>query len=232
MIGNGITHLYLLQLADSALPIGATAHSFGLESLVESGALTVDGLYLFLTDYLGEISTLEAAYCRAAYVLSTLESASFQARWLELNRRLDALKLARESRTASTTLGRRLIQLAAGLEARAIFEWAQSGAKENGVGLHHCTAFGLVCGTFGIDQEMAVLAYLQQSMTGLISACQRLLPLGQSQASRISWALKPAMIEATQHSRDTDLFTLPVFALSVESASMSHPGLTTRLFIS
>jgi urease accessory protein len=49
-----LRRLWLMQLADSALPVGATAHSFGLETLVAEEFLTVDGLELFLRDYLIE----------------------------------------------------------------------------------------------------------------------------------------------------------------------------------
>jgi urease accessory protein len=78
----------------------------------------------------------------------------------------------------------------------------------------------------GIDEDAAVLAYLQQSVTGLVSACQRLMPLGQVAAARIVWNLKPAMIQAAL-AKELSCFTpLP------EIASMRHPLLETRLFIS
>ena len=46
--------LRLLQLADSALPVGAAAHSFGLESLIQEGLLGADELESFLRGYLEE----------------------------------------------------------------------------------------------------------------------------------------------------------------------------------
>jgi urease accessory protein len=233
MQSDPLAWLRLMQLADSALPIGAMSHSFGLETLVEDGALTVDQLFSFLKDYISETGTLEATYCRAAYYLGDLSEEDAGDEWLYLNMRLDALKMARETRVASATLGRRLLQLAATLEDRPSFEFAQRILKENGVGLHHCTAFGLVSGEFGIDADMAVAAYLQQVCAGLVSACQRLMPLGQTQAARILWELKLTLIEAAKQSRDSNRLSLsPVFALTVETASMRHPGLTTRLFIS
>ena len=65
-----------------------------------------------------------------------------------------------------------------------------------------------------------------QSIGGLISACQRLMPLGQETASKIRWNLKPVILRAAT-SREMTCFTaLP------EIASMRHGGIETRLFIS
>ena len=42
-----LADLRLLHLADTALPIGSLAHSFGLESLVAAEILDVNGLFGF-----------------------------------------------------------------------------------------------------------------------------------------------------------------------------------------
>ena len=97
--------LHLLQLADSALPVGGMAHSFGLESLVEFGFLQPESLECFLRDWLAEAGSLEAAFCARA--CARPESSSW------LNMRLCARKPARESREGSAAMGRRLLDLAA-----------------------------------------------------------------------------------------------------------------------
>ena len=79
-----------------------------------------------------------------------------------------------------------------------------------------------------------MLAYLQQSLAGLVSACQRLLPLGQSQASRISWQLKPTLLSVVEQSTSVAMNSddITLFTSLLDVGSMRHPNLTTRLFIS
>src|SRR6267378_8012745 len=105
--------LWLLHLSDSALPIGSTAHSFGLETMVDSGLLDVGRLHEFLTDYLQESGVMEGTSCVAAHRLACREKATVDDEWTLLNYRLGAYKPARESRTASATLGRRFLSLVA-----------------------------------------------------------------------------------------------------------------------
>jgi urease accessory protein len=220
--------LRLLQLADSAVPIGAAAHSFGLETLVEDGSVSVGTLKGFLTDYLHETGILEVTYCLAAHRCASEES--FVSTWIALNMRLDALKTARESRTASTSLGRRFLQLVVDLEDEPRLREAIQVAKAEGMGIHQCAAFGLVGGVLGVNAQRTGLAYLNQNITGLVSACQRLMPLGQTAASQLLWQLKPIMIEIINQ---YDEGMHPVaFTPMVDVASMRHPTLNTRLFIS
>ena len=205
----------LIHLADSALPIGSAAHSFGLETLVAEGLLTSETLPGFLRDYLDETGVLEAAFCRAAYrvVLSD---------WPALNQQFSARKLAHESREASLTLGRRFLQLFCALQG---CEMPEGDA-------HYATAFGYAGCALGVAEELTTAAYLQQSATALVSACQRLMPIGQQRAARLLWDLKPAILEAVRVGATAEIYTVPAFTPLVEMASMRHVTLETRLFIS
>lgn len=252
--------LQLLQLADSALPIGASAHSFGLETLSAEGELTPTTLARFFADLLQETAPLEAAGCRSAYELADAQlfnATTFYAQWVRLNQTLSARKPARESREASATLGKRFLRLAASLEplprlqhAVRIADTLNVGTHTGGtdnvgtdnvgtdnvgthkVDLHLCTAFGLVGGCLGLGTEAVTLAYLQQNLTGLLSACQRLMPVGQNQVMALSWQLKPLLVQIATRSQSTDLDSIPSFAPLLELAGMRHASLPVRLFIS
>lgn len=225
---SSLSVLYVLQLADSALPVGSLSHSFGLEALVfdediEWGVQSCPAsVRWYLEDSLTESLLPDAVFCREAHGRGSEGRAVS-----DLNRQVSALRLARESREASLTMGRRFAALAASLHP---------GPEMSGLAkleeLHHSVAFGYTLGLLAVDQDVTVGAFLHQCLLNTISAAQRLLPLGQMEANRIAWDLKPSILEAVRKSRNISFEAVCSFAHLPEMASMRHPLLPTRLFIS
>ncbi len=215
---SNLAWLQLLHLADSALPIGAMAHSFGIETLTVEAGLAEADLFSFFADWLNGVGGLEAAFCLWAH------SAKCEDGWTKLNRELTSFKVARESREASLQLGRRFLALASML------------IKDPKISLrgdaHLATAFGLVSGALAVEPKQATAAYLHQTLFSAISACQRLLPFGQSAAMGLLWALKPKIVQAVDEAAKVRLENLWSLQPMLEIASMRHPQLATRLFIS
>jgi urease accessory protein len=237
-----LSYLQLLHLADSAFPIGALAHSFGMETLVSRGLLAPADLELFLGGYLEETGVVEAVFCREAYRLAVESEVEFSsARWVEINDRLAALKPAREARGASASLGRNFLRAVSALAESRVLGKALGAAKEpsqlelsacHSGKIEYSPAFGLAGGALGFAEDSVVLAYLHQLMASSVSTFQRLLPLGQTGATLILWNLKPAILRAATQSAACSLDNFSSFTPLLDWGAMEHPALRTRLFIS
>ncbi len=229
-----LADLRLLHLADSALPIGALGHSFGLESLTSCEMLTTRDLPDFLQTYLEEAGTMEAVFCREAFRLPAAAALKndFTARWLQLNNQLSARKPARENRAASASLGANFLQVVLDLADLRLARAALDTSKRSASLVHYSTAFGLACSVLGFAEDRVALVYLHQSIASVVSSSQRLLPLGQSEAARILWNLKPAILAAANRSAACALDDACCFMPLLDWGAMEHPALATRLFIS
>lgn len=102
--------LRVLQFSDGLFPAGGYAHSFGLETLVQSGRVqSADDVASFLRAHLENSAAptdAVAALCAHNYALAhDLDSC------LRLDRMLDALKPAAELRQASRQLGRQTLRV-------------------------------------------------------------------------------------------------------------------------
>jgi urease accessory protein len=232
-VDSELAELRLLHLADSGLPIGGLAHSFGLESLVSAVLLGVRELPEFLRTFLEEAGFVDAVFCREGLRLAGgLAPELFASDWLALNERLSAIKPGRESRAGSGSLGRNFLGTVSGLGDFALMREALRVSKDAQGLIHYSLAFGLVGGALGLVEDRVVLAFLHTSVASLVSACQRLLPLGQNAASRILWDLKPAIVEVMTRSRECAVDDAAGFMPLLDWGAMEHPALATRLFIS
>src|SRR6202047_3875295 len=185
---------------------------------------------------------LDAVFCREGFLLGRPDADTTSERqgaknfcadrWVELNDRLGALNPARESRAGSASLGKNFLSAAAALGDFAVLKEALEATKQTGGANYHSLAFGLVSGALGFEEHRAVLAYLHQSIASLVSACQRLLPLGQSEATRILWNLKPEIIETAARSATCQIDDAFCFMPILDWGAMEHPALSTRLFVS
>jgi urease accessory protein len=190
--------------------------------LADSGLLHAGNLECFLSEYLAEAGAMEASCCAASCGLEDLDA------WLTINIGFGARKSARESRDASAAMGRRFLRLAAHVSRIELLIAAADRSTE----VHLPACFGLVAGAMGLGRDVAAAAYLQQSITTLMSCCQRLLALGQTRAQEILWNLKPAVIGAARRGASLTTARAECFTPLLDVASSRHPGLSTRLFMS
>jgi urease accessory protein len=211
--------LRLLQLADSAMPIGTLSHSFGFEALLEGQALTADSVPDLMHVYLEESLLLEAVFCRRGHRLAFDEYSL-----CELGVLLSARKPARETREASLVLGRRFSRLVSALTKQN----CGTANRET----HFAVAFGVACRKLDIPEESCILAFLEQGCAAVLSGLVRLMPLGQESASVILWDLKNSIAEICRRSHPLDPRQTPCFQPALEIASMRHVRMETRLFVS
>jgi urease accessory protein len=158
-----------------------------------------------------------------AFVSDILEVA------FKADRELEAMKLGRESRTASRQMGRQVIRLAAEQEDRhsLIDDYLAAVEAEHSPG-HMAVSLGLTLAAAGWSKEDTIAAFLYQTATGFVAAAMKLMPLGQREGQRLleSWL---TVIERVSQ-RAVQQRVLRSWSPVQDIYAMRHSRLESRLF--
>lgn len=221
--------LALLQLSDGLFPAGGFAHSLGLETYTQAG-LVKDrtGLEAFVRAHLDGSAGPSDAVAVATVVRRA--AADDLPGCLDVDARLDAMRVVPEFRTSSRQMGRQALR-AVGAWAPdpllgALTEHVEAGATPG----HYPVVFGAAAGRGGITPEDAASAYLFATASMLVNAALRLLSMGQLDAQRTLAALRARIAALAATAAAAELDDMWSFTPGLELAGLRHAALDMRLF--
>jgi len=217
-----LTLFPLLHLCDSSFPIGAFAHSDGLETATAAGAVaTANDLRAWLDVCLDEtLGRMEGPAVWQAW------PAFRDGDWetlVALDEELVALRPSSSARRSSRAMGRRLLTTWQALYPDPRLQQA----LEQGLALP--IAFAGACGCSGVERRRAVEAFAYTRLAATVSAAMRLMPLGQTDAHALlarTLERVPATVDLIA-SRDARIES---FAPAADIAAMTQQYVHSRLF--
>ena len=220
--------LAILQFADGLFPSGGFAHSLGLETYAQTGAVhDAAGVAAFVRAQLeGSAGPADAV---AAACAVRRASAGDLAGCVQVDRRLDAMKWVPEFRAASLQMGRQTARVAeiTGDAFMAAVTRAIDQAEMPG---HHAVVFGAALGRQDAEPETVAAAYLHSTATLLVNAALRLVAFGQLEGQRLLASLRPLIARLAADAAAADADEMWSFTPALEIAGVRHAELDARMF--
>ncbi|WP_083630378.1 urease accessory protein UreF [Sulfobacillus thermosulfidooxidans] len=224
----------MLQFLDGLFPSGAFTHSFGLETLVQEQWITDVQSSGYWLKAIIQDSWATSDGLAALLVFQAVEQASFLDRVARIDGYLTASRAAYESQKASLTIGRRILATAAELLDEPDLSLYQQYTLSR-PSLGNQTVIIALIGVlrhWGCDATLQGIAYF--TLSGFVQALLRLVPLGQREAQKLLFELKPWTMNVLKNVlKQIDFLTeedlgssMPVYDIAV----MRHKDLYSRLF--
>jgi urease accessory protein len=232
------------QLADSAFPTGAFAHSLGLEAAWQHGeVVTGDDVRRF-----AEATILQAGSAALPLVNAAWRERERLAEWDALN---DAFLTNAVANRASRQQGRTLVASAARIWGGTALEalhrraasipnfqsptpkelpTANSQAPTPALCAHVAPMTGAVCAALGVPLETTQRLVLYTAARGVLSAAVRLGVVGSYEAQRLQSESAPAMARVLARCRDAGPADLAQTAPILDIVQGAHDRLYSRLF--
>jgi urease accessory protein len=221
----------LLQAGDSFYPTGGYAHSFGLEGLVQAGAVR-DRATLREYVFLSALPALQHGELPlAAHAYQALGVPDWP-RVGELCVLSSALKTAREARQASHNIGRQRAELAAALHAHPLAAGFLARAAEADWPFSAAISAAMEGCVLGAPLPAVMAGIYYANIAGLLAAAMKILRLGQNGCQTLlteALGRAPAVIAAAGEVAFDDIGW---FNPWLDIAAARHETADGRLFIS
>jgi urease accessory protein len=221
--------LALLQLCDTALPIGAYAFSSGLETYTQRRLIPeVAALQEWL-----EATLHHAVHGSHLLPVGLAYRATAAGDWAQLERldqQLTAMKHARELREASMKTGQGLLRLAVQVWPGPSVERLHALCQQHWMAGHQALVLGVIGCQLGYEERIIIEAAGYQWLSGMISAALRLLPIGQLAGQRLLTALLPHLPVIADVIQQQGWDDLSSAAPEFDIRAMQHETLYSRLF--
>ncbi|MEJ0022546.1 MAG: urease accessory protein UreF [Alphaproteobacteria bacterium] len=220
----------LLTWMSPSYPIGAFSHSGGLEWAVEAG---------FVRDragaqaWIGDMLAHGAGWNDCVFFVHAYRATreNDQPRLLEIATLAVAAQTSAERRLESTAQGAAFRRIASATASTPALGMLADIADED---LPYPVIAGCLMAGHDVPLSDGLLAYLHGLAANLVSAGQRLVPLGQTDAQLILAALAPLVHDILARALrlgDGDAFEeMRAAALMADFATMAHETQYTRLF--
>lgn len=210
--------LRLLQVFDSQFPVGAFAHSGGIETYAALGGAVPELRRLLQAQIQLGWGRSELGAARLAWdAAGGADDRELHA----LAQRLDAIKIVPAIREASIGLGRRTADLLRRLYPGATIEISPS---------HHAVVIGAAARRLGADPRMTLLAYAQSLANGMLAAAMRCMPIAPATAQELLVTAQPLLTDAVDRAIADPESCLLTCTLEIDIRCHQQAQLRTRLF--
>jgi urease accessory protein len=205
-------------------PVGAFAHSSGIEWTVEAGDIRDAAT---LCDWIDAMVRNGSIACDAAFFAAAHRAAADgDGPALEAVAELAAAFVGSRERFLETTAQGQAFRDV----TRAAWPTPALDLLPPATPLAYPVAVATACAGHGITVAPALAAFLHGVVSNLVSAGVRLVPLGQTDGQRALAALEPAVADATTRALATAIEDVGTATLRADIASMRHETQYTRLF--
>ena len=219
---NDLALLRLLQICDSAFPVGGFAYSHGLDWLTHEGIVRDEASLAALLDtYVDQCAGRH--WLPAALAAHGSTTGGMLKR---IDRRFDLSFASPVERDASRSMGRRMRT-----ESSTAFGFEADG--EGSHAEHFAVVFGDCARRCGVEERAALNGLAFTMVQSVIQAALRLGFVGQSAATRLAARASADIAEATQRVLASPRrMRFGAFGPGIDVASALQPALNFRMFAS
>jgi urease accessory protein len=233
---RGEALLAVLQLSDSSFPSGRYTLSHGLEAFAHEGLLVTpcapDALAGLLRDCIRfGVGPSDGIALACVHRAVDADEGVDAEQVVRIDRRLSAVKLAREAREASSRTGRALLAAApavAGVRMQGYGDLVEVGHTPG----NHAVVLGLLAAVLDVPPFAAVAGELSAFATGWVAAAVRLGLTDHLTAQFVLRRVHPVIVEAAERALVGDVDDIFSSTPLPEVMSMRHEQAELRLFSS